>query len=373
MKALVLERDRELVFRDVPDPPRPGPDWALVRVAYAGICNSDLARGFGGGAYHYPLIMGHELSGTVEQAPEGSRFEAGARAAVHPLIPCGRCAACLRRDFTRCSHYDYLGSRRDGGFAELVWAPEANLFRIPTEVGLLHAALTEPCAVALHAVSKLPRRATATSAVFGAGPIGNLAAQWLRLQGSGEILVVDIDERKLELARSMGFTPIDARTGDPVAAIRERTDGEGADRVLEAVGLPITFRQCLQAAGRGGEVILMGNMRGELVLEEREVSSILRRELTIHGTWNSRALHAPRGQASATPRAASAVDLDEWTESLAQMASGEVLGVAAGKGLPSGLSIGPLVSHVIPLAEGAEAFRMILGRSQYTMKVVLQP
>ena len=155
MKALVLTRDAVVEYRDVPEPVRPAPGWALVKVAYSGICNSDLHRGFEGAAYHYPLIMGHEFSGTVEEPAEGGRFPRGARVIVFPLIPCRRCVPCQTGDYAQCTDYDYLGSRRDGAFAERVWAPDANLFPVPDRVSLQDASLTEPCAVALHGTAKL--------------------------------------------------------------------------------------------------------------------------------------------------------------------------------------------------------------------------
>jgi L-iditol 2-dehydrogenase len=344
MKALVLERDTELVYREVPEPASPGPGWALVKVAFSGICNSDLHRGFGAGAYRYPLIMGHEFSGTVLEAPAGSGYAAGDAVTVFPLIPCRVCSACLAGQHAQCASYDYLGSRRDGAFAERVWVPAANLFRVPAGVELLHAALTEPCAVARHAASKADLPPGATVAVFGGGPIGNMAAQWLRLAGAARVFVVDIDERKLSLARSMGFEPLDARAGDPVEELRGRTGGTGVDAALEAVGLPLTFRQVLAAARHGGQAVLMGNIRGSLSLEEREVSSLLRREVTIRGTWNSRV--SPEGA-------------NDWTESLARMGRG--------------IDVAPLVSHVVPLAEGPDVFRRIVGGGEYFAKAVFTP
>jgi L-iditol 2-dehydrogenase len=344
MKALLLERDKELAWRDVPDPVGPGPEWALVKVAFSGICNSDIQRGFGGGAYHYPLIMGHEFSGTVLEAPAGSGYLPGDPVTAFPLIPCRTCKACRAGEHARCSSYDYLGSRRDGAFAECVWVPVGNLFRVPAEVELLPAALTEPCAVARHAASKADLAPGATVAVFGGGPIGNMAGQWLRLAGAARVIVVDIDDRKLGLARSMGFEPLDARAGDPVEALRERTGGAGVDAALEAVGLPLTFRQVLAAVRHGGQAVLMGNIRGSLSLEEREVSSLLRREVTIRGTWNSRV--APEGA-------------NDWTESLARMGRG--------------IDVAALVSHVAPLAEGPDLFRRIVGGGEYFAKVVLIP
>ncbi len=344
MKALVLESDKTLACRDVPVPQRPGADWVLLRVAFCGICNSDIHRGFGGGAYHYPLVMGHEFSASIEESFPGSRFAAGDRVVVFPLIPCRRCAPCKAGEFAQCTDYDYIGSRRDGAFAELVWAPEACLFRIPGDVTTADAALTEPCAVALHGVGKLAVRAGDTAAVFGGGPVGNMAAQWLRLRGCGEVFVVDIDPPKLALAKSMGFTPVDAAVGDPVELIKERTGGAGAERVLEAIGLPLTFLQATQAAARGGEIVFLGNIRGEFRIGETDFSSLLRREVTIRGTWNSKI--TPEGK-------------NEWTVVLSELGK-RVLAA-------------PLISHTVGLEKGPEIFKRILSRAESFNKVVFQP
>jgi L-iditol 2-dehydrogenase/galactitol-1-phosphate 5-dehydrogenase len=344
MKALVLDADKDLSCREVPDPVRPGPDWVLVRVAFSGICNSDFHRGFGGGAYHYPLIMGHEFSGTVVESFPGSRFSAGEKVVVFPLIPCRRCVPCQTGDFAQCVDYDYIGSRRDGAFAEAVWAPEASLIAIPDGVSMRDASLTEPCAVALHGVGKMPVRPGDTAAVFGAGPIGNMSAQWLRIRGCSRILLVDVDPRKLEIAAGMGFTPVDPGKGDPVQAIKDMTGGAGADRVLEAVGLPATFLQAVQAAARSGDVVFLGNIQGEFRIGEKDFSSILRREITIHGTWNSKVV--PEGR-------------NEWTVVLSE--------------LGKGLAVAPLISHTVGLPEGPDIFRRILSRREFFNKVVFQP
>jgi L-iditol 2-dehydrogenase len=341
MKALVLERDKVLRSAEVSDPVRPGPDWARIRIAFSGICNSDIHRGFGGGAYRYPLVMGHEFAGIVEEPAEGGRFSRGARVTVFPLIPCRRCIPCQTGDFAQCVDYDYLGSRRDGAFAETVWAPDANLFTVPEAVSLRDAAVTEPCAVALHGVGKLTVRPGDVGAVFGAGPIGNMAAQWMRLRGCSLVFVVDIDETKLALAAKMGFQPVNPGDGDPVEVIRARTDGAGADRIVEAIGLPQTFLQAVQAGARFGEVVFLGNIRGTFQVGEKDFSSILRRELTILGTWNSRIV--PEGR-------------NEWTTVLSEMGRG--------------IDVASLVSHTPPLSEGVDVFRRFVGRTEFMNKVV---
>ncbi len=247
MKALVLEQDGELVYRDVQLPPRPSPDAALIRVLASGICSSDLGRGFGGKAYHYPLIMGHEFAGIVEEPPTTgaeSSFRRGDLVAVFPLIACGQCPACQTGDLAQCKSYDYFGSRRDGAFAERVWVPAQNLFPVPEHVNARHAAMTEPCAVALHAVSRMHISADASAAVIGAGPIGNMAAQWLRALGCGKVIVTDIDERKLAIAGDMGIVSVHAGATETVEAVYSHTKGQGADCVVEDCGMPKT---CLKA------------------------------------------------------------------------------------------------------------------------------
>jgi L-iditol 2-dehydrogenase len=328
MKALVLTAPGTLVMEERPIPPRPRPDAILVRVRHAGVCGSDIHRAFGGGAYHYPLVMGHELSGVVQESFAGSRRAAGDRVAVYPLIACKHCPACGEGAYQQCEGYDYLGSRSDGGFAEYVWAPEENCIPVPDGVELLLAALAEPAAVALHGVRRLTVRGGETAALFGGGPIGILAAQWLRILGCARIFVVDVDGRKLALARELGFEAVDAREADPVNAIRELTGGRGVRLSVEACGLPVTYRQAVEVVARSGEVLFMGNIRGDFVLPEKEVSSLLRRELTIRGTWNS----------SITPGRT-----DDWSATLDAM--------------QNALVVAPLVSDTPPLSEGPAILR----------------
>ena len=344
MKALVLEEDKVLVLREVPVPLRPSSDAVLVKIQASGICGSDLVRGFGDGAHNYPLIMGHEFAGLVEepsQACGNPAFCTGDLVVVIPLIPCRVCSACQTGDFSQCADYDYLGSRRDGGFAEYVWVPESNLLGAPAHVNALQAAMTEPCAVALHAVSKIDVNADSTAAVIGGGPIGNLAAQCLKIRGCGRIFVTDIDSRKLAIADGMGFAALDAAAGDPVAAIMAETGGQGVDCVVEACGLPQTFVQAIQAAGRFGQVVFMGNIKGDFVLGQSDFSSILRKELEIFGTWN----------AKVTPR-----DKNDWTAAL--------------NFIGKRLKLEPLISHTPALAEGPEIFAKMVATKEYFGRVI---
>lgn len=341
MKALVLEENAKLAYRDVPPPARDDPSWLGIRIKSAGICGSDIHRGFGGGAYHYPLIMGHEFAGIVDDPARSRNYGKGDRVSVFPLLWCGKCAACQTGDYACCSGYGYFGSRRDGAFAEYLYVPEENLAPVPGHVDLIHAAMAEPAAVALHGVRKMRIVPGDSAAVYGAGPIGNMAAQWLRINGCRRVFVVDIDHAKLELARSMGLEAVSGADRDPVAEIVERTGGRGADKVVEAVGLPSTFLQAVQTAAPFGEVVFMGNISGTFQVGEKDFSAILRRELRIHGTWNSK--WTPRGG-------------DDWSAALAFM--------------DRELAVQPLISHVVGLADGVDVFNRLVNKKLAAGKVI---
>jgi L-iditol 2-dehydrogenase/galactitol-1-phosphate 5-dehydrogenase len=345
MKALVLQAKGELIYReDYPVPPAPDErPAALVRIAGCGICGSDIPRAFDGKAYFYPLVMGHEFSGVVEEPVPGGLFKAGDRVVVFPLIPKNMDSdpACLRGDYAQAREYDYYGSRRDGALSEYLRIPEWNLIKIPDHVNLLHAAMTEPAAVALHGVRKMHVQKGAAAAVFGAGPIGNMVAQWLKIAGCDRVFIVDVEEKKHQLAKEMGLIPVNARQGDPVKQILDATAGNGVAHCVEACGLPVTFLQAIQAAACFGEVVFMGNIAGEFRIGEKDFSSILRRELTIHGTWNSKI--TPAGQ-------------DDWRTVLEQM--------------DRSLQVAPLITDKPPLSEGVRIFRELHDRSAYHNKVV---
>ncbi len=159
MRAAVLHAPGDLRVESVPVPPL-SPADALVRVAACGICGSDLPRIRTTGTYHFPTIPGHEMSGTVmalgsAAAEDAPGLVVGAAVAVIPLIPCRSCRFCEVGAFAQCERYDYLGSRCDGGFAEYLRAPAANLVPLPAGLAVVDGAMLEPVAVALHVVRNL--------------------------------------------------------------------------------------------------------------------------------------------------------------------------------------------------------------------------
>lgn len=348
MKALVLHAVGDARYETVAQPALPA-DWVLVRIGFCGVCGSDLPRMFSKGTYHFPTVCGHEFAGIIaECGAEVTDFSPGDKVAVFPLLWCGRCIPCERGQYVQCENYDYLGSRRDGGFAEYVAAPGRNLVRVSEGVSLEEAAMTEPAAVALHTL----RRAGGCSvgdvvAVFGAGPIGLMVAQWARIMGAACVAVFDILPEKLTLARKMGFeNAFDSRKQDPVATLAALTCGEGAHLCVEAAGVPQTTVQALAAARRGGRVVLMGNPSADVTLPASLISQVMRRELSIFGTWNSE-YSACGGD-------------DDWRAVLAAMAS-------------KALDVTPLITHIVPLEQAWPTLQQMQAREGFFSKVLIQP
>ena len=340
MKALVLEENARLAYRDVPEPRRDDPSWLGVGIKAAGICGSDIHRGFENGAYHHPLIMGHEFSGVIDDPAGSAVYKKGDRVVAFPLLWCGACQPCQIGEYAACAGYDYFGSRRDGAFAEYLYIPEKNLLPVPDHVETLHAAMAEPASVALHGVRKLGIKPGDTACVYGAGPVGNMTAQWLKINGCRRVFIVDVDKSKLEIAEKMGLEPVMGGDADPVDAIRHATGGRGADKVIEAVGFPSTFLQAVQTAASFGEIVFMGNIAGTFQIGEKDFSSILRRELKIHGTWNSK--WTPSG--------------GDWAAALAFM--------------DRELAVAPLISHTPKLADGVDCFNQLAAKKLAANKVI---
>ncbi len=342
MKACVLHAVGDLRFEEVAAP-TPGPGEVLLNVGACGVCGSDIRRVFTTGTYHFPTIPGHEFAGEVAAVGPGvAEGLVGERAAVFPLIPCRECAACVAGAFAQCENYSYLGSRCDGAFAEFVRAPAWNLVMVPDRVSLEEAAMTEPAAAAVHALRQVGVAIGDAVLVFGAGPIGLLLGLWARVWGAGKVLLADVDAKKLDFARTLGFEALfNPGNGDVAGWVREMT-GRGADVVVEASGSSVAFGQCMLAVRPLGKVVLMGNPGGEMMLSQEAYWAILRKELTVRGTWNSCYSTIPR---------------NEWELAMDFMASGR-------------LNVKPLITHRIGLEGLWDALVMIRERQEFANKVM---
>lgn len=348
MHALVLYAVGDVRYEQICSP-EPNAGQVRVRVAFCGVCNSDIPRFFGKGPYSFPLVCGHEFAGVVDRVGAGvTTFVPGDRVAVFPLLWCGNCSSCEHGLYAQCLDYDYLGSRSNGAFAEYVVAPERNLLRVPTGVSLEEAAMTEPAAVALHALRRGGGCSVGESVVvFGAGPIGLMVAQWARAMGAAKVMLVDLVREKLNLGRRLGVQHvIDLREADAVAAVEQITGGLGADVCIDAAGVPQATVQTLRAARHGGSIVLLGNPTGEVTIPAELISRLMRREVQIAGTWNSD--YGAFGED------------DDWHRSLAGMASGAI-------------DVKPLITHRVPLNSAFGALRMIKDQTEFYCKVLIGP
>jgi len=348
MNALVLHAVGDARFEQIPKP-AVTPGEVLVRVSFCGVCGSDIPRTFVKGTYHFPTVCGHEFAGVVEACGDGvDQYKPGDRVVVFPLLWCGKCDSCELGNYVQCSDYDYYGSRRDGAFAEYVSVPPKNLVPVPEGVSMEAASMTEPAAVALHALQRAGGGFIGeTVVIFGAGPIGLMAAQWARMMGAAQVIIFDLIPEKLEMAGRLGFKlALDVRDGDPVEKVKELTGGHGAEVCVEGAGVPITLNQAIAAARVNGRVIILGNPSADVTLPAALISLAMRRELDVLGTWNS-AFSASGNN-------------DDWRAVLAAAASGAV-------------DLDGLVSHRVSLDKAMDAMVMMRDQSEFFAKVLIQP
>lgn len=309
-KSAVLEENKKITVKGI-GCNEPKPDECQVKIIDASICSSDIARSSDNGAYFYPLVMGHELSGEIVKIGSDIDidFAVGDKVCIFPLLPCFSCAACKQRLFALCENYDYYGSRRDGGFSELLNVKKWNLLKLPDGVDTEDGALVEPTAVALHAVKKLniPPKKKSSLCILGAGFLGLIAAQIVtKFYPECDVTLVDRNQFKLDIGSRYGVKT--RQVGDAALWKLFLSDKKNSfDRVIEFVGSPETFSAAVRIASAKAIVVWAGNISGDLTLSKQQVSSILRKELAIVGTWNS----IYKGE-----------DICDWSESLDMIQQG---------------------------------------------------
>ena len=294
MKAARWHGVKDIRVEDIAEP-APGPGEVKVKVAWTGICGSDLHEYLAGPIFvpvdqdhplshdKAPITMGHEYCGTVSEIGEGvSGLAVGDRVAIEPIFACGECPACLEGKYNLCDSLGFVGlSGGHGGFAEHSVVPARMVHKMPDALSMEQGALVEPAAVALHAVRLSKIKAGDKAAVFGAGPIGLLVVEALRVAGASEIHVVEPSEVRRKKAMDLGATSaIDPTSTDAVAAIREETGGVHV--AFEVTGVPRVLPQCVDATRHEGQVLIVSIWEGEAsfqpntaVLKERQLQGTI--------------------------------------------------------------------------------------------------
>ena len=287
MKAITIVEPGKVEIRDIEKPTR-GQGEALLKILYGGICGSDLGSYRGANAYvSYPRVPGHEFSAEIVEIDENDLgLEAGMIVTANPYFNCGECYSCSRGLVNACTDNQTMGVQREGGFSEYITMP---IERIYDGKGLTPKQLTcvEPFCISWHGVSRADVRAGDKVLVVGTGTIGVLAAVAAKARGA-EVTVCDVAEEKLDYAYQTFGLDHKLLNSSPEAfeaGVAELTDGNGFDVTIEAVGLPSTFQNCIDAACFGGRMVLIGVSKRNI--DDFFFTIIQKKELNIYGSRNA--------------------------------------------------------------------------------------
>jgi 2-desacetyl-2-hydroxyethyl bacteriochlorophyllide A dehydrogenase len=343
MKALVLEKYNELIYKDVPDPEIKSNE-VLVRVKACGICGSDV-HGLDGssGRRIPPMIMGHEASGIIEKTGKDViAWKRGDRvtfdSTVYPLNDWFT----LEGFYNLSDNREVIGVspgsyKRDGAFADFIAVPQHILYKIPDSVTFEQAAMVEAVAVALHSINIAGIKTGENCAVVGAGMIGILILKLLKISGASRIIAVDIDPKRLEHASRAGADHILLSTEENLAEkILILTNNRGADTSFEAVGRSESVNIAIDIVRKGGKTVLIGNIASEIYFP---LQKVVTRELKVLGSC------AIRG---------------EYEAVLNMLEAGKI-------------SVDDQISAVVPLSEGAKWFEKLYKKETHLNKVILVP
>jgi len=327
--------------------PEIGAGELLLRVHTCGVCGTDLKK-IATGSHSAPRIFGHETAGTVAAVGAGvSEFQPGDRVVVFHHIPCRSCFYCRHQTFAQCATYKKVGCTAGfepsgGGFAEYVrvmdWIVQRGTVRIPDGVSFEQACFVEPVNTCMKGIVALRLQKNETVLVIGQGPIG-IILSFLARRAGATVITSDLYAERLKIAESFGLgRAVDASRTNAVEAVREQTEGRGADAVILAVGSNAMIRPAMDAARPGGRVLLFAQTQhGEVVIDP---AAICVDEKALLGSYSA------------------SVDLQD--ESVAFVMNRE-------------MQLERLISHRFPLHEGGKALELAAHPQPSSMKIVIQP
>lgn len=278
MRALVYEGPRIMNIRELPIPV-PHEDEAIIRVERVGICGSELSGYLGHNSLRTPpLVMGHEFAGTIHALGNSSTsFKIGDRVTANPLVSCGTCLDCLHGKAQLCSTRNLLGAHRPGAFAEYLVVPNKNLFLLPDSMTFEEGALAEPFACGVHICRLLRLDPSEKLFIVGAGPIGLFALQAAQLIGLHDIVVMDLNQERLNMVKALG--------GIPVSSIEE-LEGlkleQGFHASIDAVGRKETRQISISYLRPGGRVCFSGLHEADSSLP---INTMIRNEISTYSAF----------------------------------------------------------------------------------------
>lgn len=345
MKAIRFMRPEEIEYSDIPRP-EVKDNEVLAEIAYAGFCATDIELLTGemlhikNGFTKYPIIPGHEWSGTIVEVGRSVRgLKVGDRITSDVTLSCGECDECRKGHYNLCPNREVIGSyrNRQGVFAQYVAVPQRHVYRIPDGLSMEEAALAEPAATAAYAVSKANIPAGAQVLVIGDGPIGQLAAQLANIEGASKVIMAGSWDEKLAIARECGIAEtINYHKEDVVERVRALTDG-GPEIVIETSGNNSALGSAVQALKPTGRIIAVSWYNGPGV--EVAMNTVIVKDAALIGSLGSPNSFGPV---------------------LRYMAEGK-------------LKVKPLITHVKPLEELADVVEMIRAKKEMRIKILLKP
>lgn len=283
MKAMMLQAPRALAIQEIPEP-KPASAEVLLQVRMVGLCGSDLNSYRGRNPMvTFPRIPGHEVAATIVDSVAGRPdLQAGTNVTLSPYSNCNQCAACRNHRPNACKFNQTLGVQRDGALAEYIAVPPEKIY--PANLSIKKLCLVEPLTVGFHAVARGRVTAEDTVAIFGCGGVG-LGAIAASGSCGARTIAVDLDDKKLSTARDLGATDtIHIRRETMHQRLLEFTDGRGPDVVIEAIGLPETFRAAVEEVAYTGRVVYIGYAKEPV---SYETHLFVQKELDILGSRNA--------------------------------------------------------------------------------------
>jgi L-iditol 2-dehydrogenase/threonine 3-dehydrogenase len=327
----------KIEFGDVPEP-KVSPGQIRLRVRQIGVCGSDVHVNHGKHPFtSYPVVQGHEFSGQVEAVGDGvTKVKVGDKATARPQLVCGKCRPCRRGDYNICDVLRVEGFQAPGCAQDLFVTTEERIVPLPDSLTFEQGALVEPAAVGVHSTGRAGELKGKNVAVLGAGPIGNLVAQVVRCRGARNILITDLSDFRLDIARQCGIENTSNAAKESLAEAAERVFGdEGFDVAFEAVGVEATMDAAIQNIQKGGTIVVLG------VFGEKpriDMSIVGDREQILVGTLMYK--H------------------EDYVKAVELIASGEVI-------------TKPLVTKHFPFEQYVDAYKFIDVQGDKTLKVMI--
>ena len=264
MKPATKTEPAEIVFNDIPIPQISG-DQVLVKIKRIGVCGSDIHVYYGEhSGTGYPVTQGHEVSGQVaEIGPDVKNLKVGQKVTIEPQVVCGKCYPCRHGKYNLCEKLKVMGFQTTGTASEYFAVEESKVTALPDEMDYNDGAMIEPLAVTVHAAKHYEHLEGANVAVLGCGPIGILLAQTCKAMGAAKVMITDVSDYRLELAKKCGVDyAINTKNVDFGDAMVEHFGPDKADVIYDCAGNNITIGQAIKYARKGSKLVLVAVFAG---------------------------------------------------------------------------------------------------------------